>query len=36
VRNLRIAEGPTRWPVERRARGFATLSDHTPVDVVVE
>jgi endonuclease/exonuclease/phosphatase family metal-dependent hydrolase len=36
VRNLRITEGPTRWPVERRARGFATLSDHTPVDVVVE
>jgi endonuclease/exonuclease/phosphatase family metal-dependent hydrolase len=36
VRNLRIAKGPTRWPVERRARGFATLSDHTPVDVVVE
>jgi endonuclease/exonuclease/phosphatase family metal-dependent hydrolase len=36
VRNLRVTEGPTRWPVERRARGFATLSDHTPVDVVVE
>jgi endonuclease/exonuclease/phosphatase family metal-dependent hydrolase len=36
VRNLRMVEGPTRWPVERRARGFATLSDHTPVDVVVE
>ena len=36
VRNLEIREGPTRWPVERRARGFATLSDHTPVDVVVE
>jgi endonuclease/exonuclease/phosphatase family metal-dependent hydrolase len=36
VRNLPITEGPTRWPVERRARGFATLSDHTPVDVVVE
>ena len=36
VRNLRLTEGPNRWPVERRARGFATLSDHTPVDVVVE
>jgi endonuclease/exonuclease/phosphatase family metal-dependent hydrolase len=36
VRNLRIVDGPTRWPVERRARGFATLSDHTPVDVTVE
>ena len=36
VRNLEIREGPTRWPLERRSRGFATLSDHTPVDVVVE
>jgi endonuclease/exonuclease/phosphatase family metal-dependent hydrolase len=36
VRNLEVREGPTRWPLERRARGFATLSDHTPVDVVVE
>jgi endonuclease/exonuclease/phosphatase family metal-dependent hydrolase len=36
VRNLEIREGPTRWPLERRARGFATLSDHTPVDLVVE
>jgi endonuclease/exonuclease/phosphatase family metal-dependent hydrolase len=35
VRGLEVREGPTRWPVERRARGFATLSDHTPVDVVV-
>jgi hypothetical protein len=36
VRNLRILKGPTRWPVDRRSRGFGTLSDHTPVDVVVE
>jgi endonuclease/exonuclease/phosphatase family metal-dependent hydrolase len=36
VRNLDVREGPTRWPLERRSRGFAILSDHTPVDVVVE
>jgi hypothetical protein len=28
--------GPTRWKPERRERDGARLSDHTPVDVVVE
>jgi endonuclease/exonuclease/phosphatase family metal-dependent hydrolase len=36
VRNLEIASGPTRWPPEQRARHGALLSDHAPVEVVVE
>jgi endonuclease/exonuclease/phosphatase family metal-dependent hydrolase len=36
VRNLEITSGPTRWPPQRRERHGALLSDHAPVDVVVE
>ena len=36
VRNLEIASGPTRWPRERRERHGALLSDHVPVEMVVE
>jgi len=36
VRNLKIVSGPTRWPPERRERDGALLSDHAPVDLVVE
>jgi endonuclease/exonuclease/phosphatase family metal-dependent hydrolase len=36
VRNLEITSGPTRWPPERRERHGALLSDHVPVEVVVE
>jgi endonuclease/exonuclease/phosphatase family metal-dependent hydrolase len=36
VRNLEITSGPTRWPPERRERHGALLSDHTPVEMVVE
>lgn len=36
VRNLEITSGPTRWPPERRERHSALLSDHVPVEMVVE
>jgi endonuclease/exonuclease/phosphatase family metal-dependent hydrolase len=36
VRGFEITSGPTRWEPERRARHGAVLSDHTPVDLVVE
>jgi endonuclease/exonuclease/phosphatase family metal-dependent hydrolase len=36
VRDLEITSGPTRWPPERRERHRALLSDHVPVEVVVE
>jgi endonuclease/exonuclease/phosphatase family metal-dependent hydrolase len=36
VRDLEIASGPTRWPPERRERHGRLLSDHAPVEVVVE
>jgi endonuclease/exonuclease/phosphatase family metal-dependent hydrolase len=36
VRGFAITSGPTRWPPERRERNGALLSDHTPVDLVVE
>jgi endonuclease/exonuclease/phosphatase family metal-dependent hydrolase len=36
VRGLEIRSGPTRWELERRAHRGVLLSDHTPVDVVVE
>jgi endonuclease/exonuclease/phosphatase family metal-dependent hydrolase len=35
-RNLEIRSGPTRWPPERRKRHGVLLSDHAPVEVVVE
>ena len=36
VRGLELTSGPTRWEPERRERDGVRLSDHTPVDVVVE
>jgi endonuclease/exonuclease/phosphatase family metal-dependent hydrolase len=36
VRGLDITSGPTAWPAERRERHGALLSDHAPVEVVVE
>jgi endonuclease/exonuclease/phosphatase family metal-dependent hydrolase len=36
VRGLEIDAGPVRWPPERRERFGGLLSDHTPVDLVVE
>jgi endonuclease/exonuclease/phosphatase family metal-dependent hydrolase len=36
VRNLEITSGPTRWPPERRESHGALLSDHVPVEIVVE
>jgi endonuclease/exonuclease/phosphatase family metal-dependent hydrolase len=36
VRGLRLAEGPSRWPNERRTLDGRLLSDHAPVDVRVE
>jgi endonuclease/exonuclease/phosphatase family metal-dependent hydrolase len=36
VRDLAVVEGPARWPPERRERDGVLLSDHTPVDLVVE
>ncbi len=36
VRDFVIVSGPTTWPVERRELGGAVLSDHAPVDLVVE
>jgi endonuclease/exonuclease/phosphatase family metal-dependent hydrolase len=36
VRNLALVSGPTRMPPELREVNGAVLSDHAPVDVVVE
>jgi endonuclease/exonuclease/phosphatase family metal-dependent hydrolase len=36
VRGLDITSGPTAWTPKRRERHGALLSDHAPVDVVVE
>jgi endonuclease/exonuclease/phosphatase family metal-dependent hydrolase len=36
VRGLRVVEGERHWPDERRRQGTALLSDHAPVEVIVE
>ena len=36
VRGLTLREGPTPWPVERRVLDGRVLSDHAPVEAVVE
>jgi endonuclease/exonuclease/phosphatase family metal-dependent hydrolase len=36
VRGLRVVEGERHWPDERRRQGAALLSDHAPVEAVVE
>jgi endonuclease/exonuclease/phosphatase family metal-dependent hydrolase len=36
VRGLAVREGPAAWPVERRVVSGRVLSDHAPVEAVVE
>jgi endonuclease/exonuclease/phosphatase family metal-dependent hydrolase len=36
VRGLRLCEEPAAWPVERRTLAGRVLSDHAPVEAVVE
>jgi endonuclease/exonuclease/phosphatase family metal-dependent hydrolase len=36
VRGLTLREGPTPWPLERRVLDGRVLSDHAPVEAVVE
>jgi len=36
VRGLTLIDGPTPWPEERRTLDGRVLSDHNPVEVVVE
>ena len=36
VRGLDVRDGPSAWPLERRAVGGRVLSDHAPVEAVVE
>jgi endonuclease/exonuclease/phosphatase family metal-dependent hydrolase len=36
VRGLTLRDGPSAWPVERRTVGGRVLSDHAPVEAVVE
>ncbi len=36
VRGMTLEAGPSGWPVERRTLGGRVLSDHAPVEVVVE
>jgi endonuclease/exonuclease/phosphatase family metal-dependent hydrolase len=36
VRGLALREGPFAWPVERRVLAGRVLSDHAPVEAVVE
>lgn len=36
VRGLVLREGPTPWPVDRRVLDGRVLSDHAPVEAVVE
>jgi endonuclease/exonuclease/phosphatase family metal-dependent hydrolase len=36
VRGLELRDGPSAWPLERRVVGGRVLSDHAPVEAVVE
>ena len=36
VRGLELRDGPAAWPLERRTVGGRVLSDHAPVEAVVE
>jgi endonuclease/exonuclease/phosphatase family metal-dependent hydrolase len=36
VRGLTLSDGPAAWPLERRVVGGRVLSDHAPVEAVVE
>jgi len=36
VRGVTLRDGPSAWPVERRTIGGRVLSDHAPVEAVVE
>jgi len=36
VRGLTLRDGPAAWPVERRTVGGRVLSDHAPVEAVVD
>jgi endonuclease/exonuclease/phosphatase family metal-dependent hydrolase len=36
VRGLTVLDGPASWPRERRTAGGRVLSDHAPVEAVVE
>ena len=36
VRGLAVHAGPSAWPLERRTSGGRVLSDHAPVEAVVE
>jgi endonuclease/exonuclease/phosphatase family metal-dependent hydrolase len=36
VRGLKLRDGPSAWPVERRVFAGRVLSDHAPVEAVVE
>jgi endonuclease/exonuclease/phosphatase family metal-dependent hydrolase len=36
VRGLTLVDGPSAWPVERRTLDGRVLSDHAPVEAVVE
>ncbi len=36
VRGLYLVEGPTAWPLERRVVAGRALSDHAPVEAVIE
>jgi endonuclease/exonuclease/phosphatase family metal-dependent hydrolase len=36
VRGLTLSDGPSAWPAERRTVGDRVLSDHAPVEAVVE
>ncbi len=36
VRGLTLSDGPSAWPLERRTVDGRVLSDHAPVEVVVE
>jgi len=36
VRGLALSDGPSAWPVERRTIAGRVLSDHAPIEAVVE
>jgi endonuclease/exonuclease/phosphatase family metal-dependent hydrolase len=36
VRGLELRDGPSAWPLERRTVGGRVLSDHAPVEAVVQ
>jgi hypothetical protein len=36
VRGLEVVDAPTAWPLERRTVAGRVLSDHAPVEAVVE